>query len=682
MFADPLVIASAVLAAVSAAVYFYYYSPQANQPDIHPLQLAQQSSVSKTRASPEESTVHRSKSAPEGSPLLSTPARSTRTLRDAFRLGHQAAAAGDQLQAVVSDKTVKISANEAAARVLALASGLRALAAPSAVLYLEPASPEMLLAYQACVEAAVVAIPISEAESVENVQAIVKHSAAEVIVTSSRLAMALGARVAGSALKHAVVVGDLDGSDGAEAFRSAVAVTAFGDLETAEPQQEKEEPAIKPSDPAYVLYSAEGSGAAPRGVVITHANALSAIAGLTTALPAAQALTAKDRFMSAASLADPKNLNFVNISLMLGCRIFLLETTDSEKFSNHSYLFQPTFTYLEPMVLRDLIQLFYSHVIKYPSLELKLFKSGYRRALDSLMRGMVPKMSFFDFSYFRHYRNVMGGSLRLMYVDGPTTSSSNIEWVRIMHGAKVIPLFGTAQTTGIVTAGNFYDYASAIETHNVGAPLACCEIKIVNSDKPVPLTFDDQPYPRGRISVRGPNVAAGMWNAEPTVLTDGWLELPYFGELLPNGTIDVIGCMQTLVKNEQSPSGFLAVERLENALSASRAITDVCVVAESNSQKLWIIAHPRQMELYDVAKKTKKSYTMKEIGNYPWCAEYIRDKLLETIGEGEFAWIARLPKENVNVKLVSQPFGPRSNQLAMADGRNNRAAARKLVAGN
>ncbi|KAJ1720164.1 medium-chain fatty acid-CoA ligase faa2 [Coemansia erecta] len=685
MFADPLVIASAVLAVVSAAVYFYYYSPQANQPDIHPLQLAQQSSVSRTRASSSESAVHRSKSAPEGTALLATPARSTKTLRDAFRLGRQASAsatppASDQLQAVVNDKAVKISSSESADSVLALAAGLRALAAPSAVLYLEPASVEMLLVYQACVEAAVVAIPISSTESVENVEAIVKHSEAQVIVTSSDLAMALGARVAGSALKHAVVVGDLDGSDGAEAVRSAVAVTAFADLEGAAP--EEKEASVEPSDPAYVLYSVEGSGSMPRGVVITHANALSAIAGLTTALPATQALASKDRFMSVASLADPKNLNFVNISLMLGCRIFLLESTDSEKFSNQAYLFQPTFTYLEPMVLRDLVQLFYSHIIKYPSLELKLFKSGYRRALDSLMRGMVPKMSFFDFSYFRHYRNVMGGKLRLMYIDGPTTSSTNIEWLRIMHGAKVIPLFGTAQTTGAVAAGNFYDYASAIETHNVGAPLACCEIKIANCDQPVPLKFDDQPYPRGRISVRGPNVATGIWNAKPTALTDGWLELPYFGELLPNGTIDVIGCTQTLVKSEQSSSGSLAIERLENALSASRAITDVCVVAEPNSKQLTIIAHPRQMELYVEAKKTKKSYTMKEIGNYPWCAEYIRDKLLEAISEGEFAWIAQVPKENVKVKLVSQPFGPLSNQLALVDGRNNRQAAKKLVSGN
>ncbi|KAJ2385901.1 medium-chain fatty acid-CoA ligase faa2, partial [Coemansia sp. RSA 2603] len=593
MFADPLVIVSALLAAVSAAIYFYYYSPQANQPDIHPLQLAQQSSVSSTRASSAESAIHRSKSTPEGTPLLATPSRNVQTLRDAFRLGRQAASsapATDHLQAVVNDKTVKLSPNETADRVLALASGLRQLAAPSVVLYLEPSSIEMLLAYQACVEAAIVAIPIASNESVENVLAIVKHSQAQVIVTSSSLAIALGAHVAGSALKHAVLVGDLDGSDGAEAFRSTVAVAAFNDLEST--SLDEKEASVEPSDPAYVLYSVEASGNVARGVVITHSNALAAIAGLTTALPATQALTSKDRFISVASLADPKNLNFVNISLMLGCRIFLLETSDSEKFSNQAYLFQPTFTYLEPMLLRDLIQLFYSHIVKYPSLELKLFKSGYRRALDSLMRGMVPKMTFFDFSYFRHYRNVMGGKLRLMYVDGPTTSSSNIEWVRIMHGAKVIPLFGTAQTTGAITAGNFYDYASAIETHNVGAPLACCEIKITNSDQPVPLKFDDQPYPRGRISVRGPNVAAAMWNDESTVLSDGWLELPYFGELLPNGTIDDIGCAQTIVKNDQSPSGCLPIERLENTLSASRAITEVCVVAEPNSKKLTIIAHP------------------------------------------------------------------------------------------
>ncbi|KAJ2799301.1 hypothetical protein H4R20_004493, partial [Coemansia guatemalensis] len=89
MFADPAVLVLAVIAVVAGSVYFYYFSPQANQPDIHPLQLAHQASVSRVRESASESPVYRSKSAPEGSPLFSTPAAELKTLCDVLRVGRR-----------------------------------------------------------------------------------------------------------------------------------------------------------------------------------------------------------------------------------------------------------------------------------------------------------------------------------------------------------------------------------------------------------------------------------------------------------------------------------------------------------------------------------------------------------------------------------------------------------------
>ncbi|KAJ2842842.1 hypothetical protein GGI22_007414, partial [Coemansia erecta] len=71
--ADPALLLTAGIAIIVAAVYFYYYSPHANQPDIHPLQLAQQSFPSRVRESPHESPVYRSKATPEGVALVSTP---------------------------------------------------------------------------------------------------------------------------------------------------------------------------------------------------------------------------------------------------------------------------------------------------------------------------------------------------------------------------------------------------------------------------------------------------------------------------------------------------------------------------------------------------------------------------------------------------------------------------------
>ncbi|KAJ2791588.1 medium-chain fatty acid-CoA ligase faa2, partial [Coemansia guatemalensis] len=411
-----------------------------------------------------------------------------------------------------------------AARAQALAGGLMRLletrtgAARAAAIFL-PSGVEFLLAYQACIEAGVTAVPIAAAQPISSAGAIIDHAKPSALITTAALATELTSSLgAGVMPAHIITVGSLDDSDAATLLSKTAEISLFEDLEQgAVPEKDAE---IKPADPAYVLYNSDEPDKL-RGVVITHANALAALAGLASSLPPAQKPGSRDVFLSVAPMAVAANLNFINLALLQGCSIAVSETVDAEEFAAMAYLVKPTFTYLDPVVARDLVQLFYSHIDKYPRLENKIFYAGYRRVVDSLMRGMLPKMNFWDLTYFRHYRNVIGGRLKLMYVDGPTTPAKSLEWLRALHGAKVIPIFGTLETSAISTAGQFYDYASAIETHNVGAPLACNEIKVVDA-KDVGLSAEDHPNPRGIIAVRGPNVATSLWNvSESTNDADG-----------------------------------------------------------------------------------------------------------------------------------------------------------------
>ncbi|KAJ2536802.1 medium-chain fatty acid-CoA ligase faa2, partial [Coemansia sp. RSA 1933] len=339
--------------------------------------------------------------------------------------------------------------------------------------------------------------------------------------------------------------------------------------------------------------------------------------------------------------------------------------------------------------------LFYSHIANYPLFEHKMFSAGYASVVDSLMRGMTPKATFWDFFYFRHYRNLLGGKLRLMYVDGPSTPSKSIEWLRVLHGAKVVPLFGAPQSTALATAGGYYDYASAIESHNVGAPLACNEIKLVDADetKSAGVSLSVEPpegsdcYPRGVLAVRGPNVSDSVWSSgklkratgAAACDVDGWLRLPVYAEILPNGTIDIIGTSQTVVPSPLPPSGHLFVELLERVLATSRAVTDVCVVAKPNLRTIGIVAHPRPMELATEAKRSRREYKLKSIDDYPWTADYIREKLIQTaVSFPAYQWIKDVPISDITVKLVSEPFLV-SNAMAFVDGSTNRRTADRLL---
>ncbi|KAJ1729048.1 medium-chain fatty acid-CoA ligase faa2 [Coemansia sp. Benny D160-2] len=708
---DPALVVVAGLAVATAAVYLYFYSPQATQPDIHPLQLAQQSLVSRVRESSHESAVYRSKTTPEGGPLAFKPVGDVSTLRDLVRMGRRSPRT-DAVKFMVGGKVQRIPSEEIVSRSVALAAALRRLVPEvsggvrSVAICIE-SSADFLVVYQACIEAAIVAILIPVAETPATVDAILSDSGANVLVASASAAMRFSAGIKkASSLTHTVVAtGELDNSRDADIVRGATTVCLLAELEEkGRGGDVLEDPAIAPSDPAYVTYHYLAGLDRPRGVVTTHANALAAVSGLMAGLPAAHQFSSKDSLMATSPLALPSTINLVHIALLHGCSISILDTVDAEEFSKQAYLLEPTYVHLAPPIVRDLVQLFYSHIANYPVFEHWMFMAGYRRIVDSLMRGVAPKRgSFWDLFYFRHYRNLLGGKLRLMYVDGPSTPSKSIEWLRALHGAKVVPLFGAPQTTAVVTAGAFYDYASAIDAHNVGAPLACNELKVVDAikaDDGVDLSVDDPgselSNPRGVLVVRGPNVSGAVWAAgsiqKPTpgassgaCDTDGWLRLPVYAEILPNGTFDVIGTRQTVVSCPLAPSGLLFVELLERVMATSRAVIDICVMVvrprnKTGAYKIGIVAHPRPMELATEARRTRREYKLKSIDDYPWTAEYVRDKLVETAASHPgYEWVRdSVPIADVVVKLVPETFGI-NNGLASVDGSTNRSAAEEKL---
>ncbi|KAJ2832544.1 medium-chain fatty acid-CoA ligase faa2 [Coemansia erecta] len=665
---EPAVIVAAAVAVVASAVYFYYFASSANQPDLHPLQMAQQAAVSELRESAHETAVYRSKLAAHGSLLLATPGRIA-DLRELARAGRSTLRT-DAMLTVVGETVTRISTEQTTQRVCAVAGALSRMCAgrPRAALIVLPGSTDFAVVYQACIEAGVAAIVVAAAEPIANIKTIAMHAQAQVLVTTAERALEIVPALGKAVPSHVVVAGGLGDSTEAQAVGKAATVAQLGDLEQGAPLDTDVE--IAPTDPAYVLYSIEGSK--PHGVVVTHANAVAAVAGLQASVPPAQALSRDDVFMLAAPASSATNLALLNVALLHGCAVALNETTDAEVFASQAFEARPTVTYVPPALARDMVQLFYTSTLQYPPLERRMFNYGYRRIVDSLRRGVWPRAGLWHLLYFRHYRSALGSRLRLMYVDARTTSTHSLEWLRALHGARVVPVFGVAETAGVATAGLFFDYATALDVHHAGAPLACNELKLIDAPS-AGLTADDSPNPRGAICVRGPNVCVERWNEPSAELRDGWLELPIYGEMLANAALSVLGSRSSVVRSSQSPSGTVFLEQLERVFASSSAVVNVCVVGRSS--RLDVVVYPRPMELFAAAKRLKKEYRLNQIADYPWCADYMRDCLLEAARSEGVEWAAHA---DIRVNLVSVPFSLQ-NGFVLADGSNNRSAIQKSL---
>lgn len=116
---------------------------------------------------------------------------------------------------------------------------------------------------------------------------------------------------------------------------------------------------------------------------------------------------------------------------------------------------------------------------------------------------------------------------------------------------------------------------------HVGAPVPCCEIKLV--DVPDANYFSKDTIPKGEIWVRGPAVTKGYWRRDDvtkeSITDESWLQTGDIGQWNENGTLSVIDRKKNLVK--LSNGEYIALEKLESIYKSCVLITNVCVYADS-----------------------------------------------------------------------------------------------------
>lgn len=173
-----------------------------------------------------------------------------------------------------------------------------------------------------------------------------------------------------------------------------------------------------------------------------------------------------------------------------------------------------------------------------------LFQRGLVRKDRYHKEGRLISDCIYDMLVFRDIRQRMfGGKIRLLFMDDDEVPKTDLgSFYRAILGAHMIKTFSHPETSSGMTATLIYDYAH--DKRVVGAPLACMNIKLTDVTKEG-YTTEDIPNPRGEIKVRGHNIFVGYWNDMATSMDridpDGWYSTGMIGEVLPNGSLMVLG---------------------------------------------------------------------------------------------------------------------------------------------
>jgi len=169
----------------------------------------------------------------------------------------------------------------------------------------------------------------------------------------------------------------------------------------------------------------------------------------------------------------------------------------------------------------------------------RIFKMAYNSKKQALISGLDTPI--WNRIVFNKFKTALGGRVRFLVSGGAPLSSQCCGFMSVCFGVPVLQGYGLTETCGgsLITELDCIDIAA----RSTGAPLPCCEAKLVDVPEMNYLHIDS-PEPRGEVYLRGPSISIGYYKNEAKTreewTDDGWFKTGDIGLLHPNNTFAII----------------------------------------------------------------------------------------------------------------------------------------------
>ncbi|XP_044288693.1 long-chain-fatty-acid--CoA ligase 3 [Varanus komodoensis] len=412
-----------------------------------------------------------------------------------------------------------------------------------------------------------------------------------------------------------------------------------------------------PSDIAVIMYTS-GSTGVPKGVMISHCNLISGITGMAERIPN---LGEKDIYIGYLPLAHVLELSAELVCLAHGCRIGYSSpqtlSDQSSKIKKGSKgdvsALKPTLMAAVPEIMDRIYKNVMSRVNEMSSFQRNLFILAYNYKMEQISKGYSTPLC--DSLVFRKVRMLLGGKIRVLLCGGAPLSAATQRFMNICFCCPVGQGYGLTESSGAGTITEVWDYT----TGRVGAPLVCCEIKLVNW-KEGGYFNTDKPYPRGEIVIGGQNITMGYYKNEERTHLDfivdengqRWLYTGDIGEFHPDGCLKIIDRKKDLVKLQAGE--YVSLGKVEAALKNLPLVDNICVYASSFQSYVIAFVVPNHKELKELARKKGFKGTLEEICNSAEMEKEVQKLLAEA------AKTANLEKFEIplKIRLSPEPWTP------------------------
>ncbi|MEW5312614.1 MAG: hypothetical protein WDW38_004237 [Sanguina aurantia] len=226
----------------------------------------------------------------------------------------------------------------------------------------------------------------------------------------------------------------------------------------------------------------------------------------------------------------------------------------------------------------------------------------------------------------RIYDRVRSRAAQYHWARASPISDEVLDFMRICFGASVMEGYGMTEAACTIAFTRIGDFT----TGHVGAPIPCCEVKLVDIPAMNYLTTD-LPYPRGEVCVRGPSVFQGYYKdpvqTAEVLDSDGWLHTGDVGMWIEQGKLKIIDRKKNIFKLAQGE--YIAPEKIENVYMRSPFVLQAFMYGDSLKAELVAVIVPDPEYLLPWAKERSLGSNMVALCRDPSVRKAIMASMLE-----------------------------------------------------
>jgi long-chain acyl-CoA synthetase len=369
-----------------------------------------------------------------------------------------------------------------------------------------------------------------------------------------------------------------------EQFKAAhpgLTVLSFGELR-ALGEDNPVDPVQPRPDETYCIMYTSGSTGPPKGVPVSHAGFVAAVAGLYTVME--ESVTHREYILAYLPLAHIFELVLENLVIFVGATLGYgsprtLADTSTRNCHGDMRAFAPTIMVGVPQIWETVKKGIESKVAASGTLTRTIFHLALSLK-TFLVTHSLPGTALLDRTIFSQVRASTGGRLRFI-VNGASGIAAPTLHFMSMVVAPMLNGYGLTETCGNGALGCPLQWTSSA----IGPIPAAVELKLVSLPE-LGYSASATP-PQGEILIRGAPVLKEYYeNPEETakaITADGWFRTGDIGEFGADGHVSVVDRVKNLVKLQGGE--YIALEKLEAIYRGVGYVQNIMVHGDSGSPR-------------------------------------------------------------------------------------------------